>query len=93
MGVPTSDVGYTIATTRRETTKVHKNMWWHWPKKKNEVEVILNTKATPSTWLPTVTSNQKGNLRVTKTDEFMYMCASLRLLFQSGVKQRLQKYK
>ena len=21
---------YTIATTRRETTKVHKNMWWHW---------------------------------------------------------------
>ena len=26
MGVPTSDVGYTIATTR----KVHKNMWWHW---------------------------------------------------------------
>ena len=30
MGVPTSEVGYTIATTRRETTKVHKNMWWHW---------------------------------------------------------------
>ena len=30
MGVPTSDVGYTIATTRRETTKVQKNMWWHW---------------------------------------------------------------
>ena len=29
MGVPTSEVGYTIATTRRETTKVHKNMWWH----------------------------------------------------------------
>ena len=25
-----SEVGYTIATTRRETTKVHKNMWWHW---------------------------------------------------------------
>jgi len=34
MGVPTSEVGYTIATTRRETTKVHKNMWWHWRKKK-----------------------------------------------------------
>jgi len=33
MGVPTSEVGYTIATTRRETTKVHKNMWWHWKKK------------------------------------------------------------
>jgi len=30
MGVPTSEVGCTIATTRRETTKVHKNMWWHW---------------------------------------------------------------
>ena len=30
MGVPTSEAGYTIATTRRETTKVHKNMWWHW---------------------------------------------------------------
>ena len=27
MGVPTSEVGYTIATTRKETTKVHKNMW------------------------------------------------------------------
>jgi len=34
MGVPTSEVGYTIATTRRETTKVHKNMWWHWGEKK-----------------------------------------------------------
>jgi hypothetical protein len=33
MGVPTSEVSYTIATTRRETTKVHKNMWWHWGKK------------------------------------------------------------
>jgi hypothetical protein len=29
MGVRTSEVGYTIATTRRETTKVRKNMWWH----------------------------------------------------------------
>jgi len=35
MGVPTSEVGYTIATTRRETTKVHENMWWHWRKKKS----------------------------------------------------------
>jgi len=33
MGVPTSEVGYTIATTRKETTKVHKNMWWLWGKK------------------------------------------------------------
>jgi len=38
MGVPTSEVGYTIATTRRETTKVHKNMWWG--KKKNLLENI-----------------------------------------------------
>jgi len=30
MGVPTSEVGYTIATTRRETTKVYKSMWWQW---------------------------------------------------------------
>ena len=30
MGVPNSEVGYIIATTRKETTKVHKNMWWHW---------------------------------------------------------------
>ena len=36
MGVPASEVGYTIATTRRETTKVHKNMWWHWGKKKKQ---------------------------------------------------------
>jgi len=38
MGVPTSEVGYTLATTRRETTKVHKNMWWHWGEK-NIVQV------------------------------------------------------
>ena len=35
MGVPTSEVGYSIATTRRETTKVHKNMWWQWRRNKN----------------------------------------------------------
>jgi hypothetical protein len=33
MGFPTSEFGYTIAGTRRETSKVHKNMWWHWTKK------------------------------------------------------------
>ena len=27
MDVPTSEVGYTIATTKKETTKVHKNMF------------------------------------------------------------------
>jgi hypothetical protein len=30
MGIPTSEVGYTIATTRRENHEVHKNRWWHW---------------------------------------------------------------
>jgi hypothetical protein len=30
MGVPTSKVGYTSATTRRETTKSMRDMWWHW---------------------------------------------------------------
>ena len=46
MGVPTSEVGYTIATTRRETTKVHKNMWWHWKKKRRycvATDIIKNT--------------------------------------------------
>ena len=40
MGVPTSEVGYTIATTRRETTKVHKNMWWHWKEEKKNLLII-----------------------------------------------------
>jgi hypothetical protein len=30
MGVPTSEVGYNIATTRRESHEVHKNRWWQW---------------------------------------------------------------
>jgi hypothetical protein len=33
MGIPTSEVGYTSATTRRETTKSIRDMWWHWIKK------------------------------------------------------------
>ena len=37
MGVPTSEVGYTIATARRENHEVHKNRWWHWRKKKKTV--------------------------------------------------------
>ena len=44
MGVPTTEVGYTIATTRRETTKVHKNMWWHWGKRKEK-------KIPPGAWM------------------------------------------
>jgi hypothetical protein len=31
MGVPNSEVGYTAAMPREE---VHKDMWWHWNKKK-----------------------------------------------------------
>jgi hypothetical protein len=34
MGVPTSEVGYTAAMPRREDQKVHKDMRWHWTKKK-----------------------------------------------------------
>jgi hypothetical protein len=30
MGVPTSEVGYTSATTGRETMKSIRDMWWHW---------------------------------------------------------------
>jgi hypothetical protein len=41
MGAPTSEVGYTIATTRKENHEVHKNGWWHWREKNNE-EVMQN---------------------------------------------------
>ena len=34
MGVPTPEVGYTAAMPRREDNEVHKDMWWHWTKKK-----------------------------------------------------------
>jgi hypothetical protein len=34
MGAPTSDVGYTSATTRREYHKVYMDMWWHWEEEK-----------------------------------------------------------
>jgi len=36
MGVPTSEVGYTPAKSRREDNEVHKDMWWYWTKKKKE---------------------------------------------------------
>jgi hypothetical protein len=42
MGVPTSEVGYTIATTRRETTKVRKNMWWHWKEEERKKKIKTN---------------------------------------------------
>jgi len=34
MGAPNSEVGYSVATTRRENHEVHKNRWWHWERKK-----------------------------------------------------------
>ena len=34
MGVPLSEVGYIAAMSRREDHEVHKDMWWHWTKKK-----------------------------------------------------------
>jgi len=34
MGLPTSEVSYTPAMPRREDHEVHKDMWWHWTKKK-----------------------------------------------------------
>jgi len=46
MRVPTSEVGYTIATTRRETTKVRKNMWWHWGQK---IKIIISYSESPGT--------------------------------------------
>jgi hypothetical protein len=30
MGAPTSEVGYTSATTRRGDHEVYMDMWWHW---------------------------------------------------------------
>jgi hypothetical protein len=30
MGAPTSEVGYTSATTRRGDHEVYMGMWWHW---------------------------------------------------------------
>jgi hypothetical protein len=37
MGVPTSEVGYTSATTGRETTKSMTDMWWYWKKRKKKI--------------------------------------------------------
>ena len=73
MGVPTSEVDYTIATTRRATTKVHKNMWWHWgggggksgtakKRKDNKIEGwtwVLLTPRLNSAWSRTLTDAEK----------------------------------
>jgi len=54
MGVPTSEVGYTIATTRGQTTKVHKNVWWHW--REREKKLCFPTYATFQASLVRVTA-------------------------------------
>jgi hypothetical protein len=36
MDVPTSEVGYTLATGRRETIKSMMDMWWHWKKERKK---------------------------------------------------------
>jgi hypothetical protein len=41
MGVPTSEVGYTTAMSRREDHEVHKDMWWHWIKKSVENNLLI----------------------------------------------------
>jgi len=40
MGVPDSEVGYTIATTRREDHEVH-NRWWHWRGEKKKKKSLF----------------------------------------------------
>jgi hypothetical protein len=44
MGVPTSEVGYTSATTRRETMKSKMDMWWHWMIKKKKSPGVIAEK-------------------------------------------------
>jgi len=42
MGIPKSEVGYTPAMPRREDHEVHKDMWWHWTRKKgSELSPVL----------------------------------------------------
>jgi hypothetical protein len=45
MGIPTSEVSYTSATTRRGTTKSMTDMWWHWGKNilKNHLEWFVGS--------------------------------------------------
>jgi len=40
MGVPTSEVGYTPAMPRREDHEVHKDMRWHWERKKKTRDTL-----------------------------------------------------
>jgi hypothetical protein len=41
MVVPTSEVGYTTAMPRRKDHEVHKDMWWHWIKKKKNIYIYI----------------------------------------------------
>jgi len=40
MGVPTSEVGYTPAMPRRKDYEVHKDTWWHWTKKSDNIKKV-----------------------------------------------------
>jgi low temperature requirement protein LtrA len=42
MGIPTSEVGYTSATTGRETTKFMTDMWWHWKTTTKTTTTLMN---------------------------------------------------
>jgi hypothetical protein len=47
MGATTSEVSYTIATTRRENHEVHKNRWLQWRKKKYFLQKNFKTFTVP----------------------------------------------
>jgi len=52
MGFPNLEVGYTVAMPWTEDHEVHKDMWWHWTKKKNITHyVILPAESAGSTSL------------------------------------------
>jgi hypothetical protein len=40
MGAPTSEVGYTSATTRRGDHEVYTNAWWHGKVKNNFTNIV-----------------------------------------------------
>jgi hypothetical protein len=50
MGAPSSEVGYTSATTGRGDHEVHKGMWWHWEKKTLKVKVIIEQATKSQRW-------------------------------------------
>jgi len=50
-GTLTSEVGYTMATTRRVNHQVHKNRWWHWRKKTLSTQYSTSTCCRMFFWL------------------------------------------